>query len=177
MHVCPASCTPSGPCRIRQDTATCQWLPPAEGHDAALCEHLQDEADPLTLCAGLQDTCSVPKVQAELERFGQYVGKMLLFLRFLRGVRVSTWAMGAVTPQQTLRVSSCAGTGIVLRHCTVCAVVPTCQLPNTLAVADTAFLYFRQTWPVTSCGSCSCAAVHLSLTAVQLRCTSPPLEA
>ena len=91
----------------------------------------------------------MPEVQAELERFGQYVGKMLLFLRFLRVVRVSTWAMGAMTPQQTLRVSSCAGTGIVLRQCAVCAVVPTCQLPTTLAVADTAFLYFRQTWLVT----------------------------
>lgn len=52
-----------------------------------------------------EDTCSVPEVEAELERFGQYIGKMLLFLRSLRVVRVLTWAMGAMTSQQTFRVT------------------------------------------------------------------------
>ena len=98
---------------------------------------MQDEAGPLTPCADPQDTCSVPEAQAELERFGQYVGKILLFLRFLRVVRVSTWAVDATTPQQTFRVSSGAGIGMLTWRCTVCAVVPTCQLPHSPSVADT----------------------------------------
>ena len=106
----------------------------------------------LTLCTGLQDTCSVPEVEAELERFGQYIGKMLLFLRSLRVVRVLTWAMGAMTSQQAFRVSKCADWNVPWQW-TLCPVVPICQLLHLLAAADPPLPCPKQTWTLTFCGS------------------------